>query len=100
MYEKIYSNSTPETVVPTSAIADYAKELKLNADTFNSCVENNEMKAAYDANWNEFAMFTQSRGTPGNLILNTKTGEWRLLLGAYPASEFQKNIDEMLAAAK
>ncbi len=102
MYEKIYSNSTPETVVPTSAIADYAKELKLNADKFDSCIENKEMAATYDANWNEFAIFAwaSNRGTPGNVILNTKTGEWRLLLGAYPASEFQKNIDEMLAAAK
>ena len=57
MYEKIYANSTPETVVPTSAIADYAKELKLNADKFDGCVENNEMKATYDANWSEFATF-------------------------------------------
>ena len=57
MYEKIYTNSTPETVVPTSAIADYAKELNLNADAFDACVENNEMKAVYDAYWNEFSMF-------------------------------------------
>lgn len=102
MYEKIFGNSTPEKVVATSAIADYAKELKLNADKFDGCIENNEMQAVYDANWNEFAMFAwaNNRGTPGNVILNTKTGEWKLLLGAYPATEFKANIDAMLAATK
>lgn len=36
-------------------------------------------------------------GTPGNVVVDTETGEYRVIAGAYPASEFVSNIDDMMA---
>ena len=32
-------------------------------------------------------------GTPWNVILNTESGEYVLVAGAYPTSEFEKTLD-------
>lgn len=35
-------------------------------------------------------------GTPGNILVDMKTGKARLISGAQPIANFKKNIDEML----
>lgn len=100
MYEKIYANSNSQKVVPTSAIVDYAKELNLSLDNFNNCVESKSFQLSYNANWDEFATFAlaSNRWTPGSVIINTETGEWRLLLGAQPIDAFKKQIFDLKLA--
>jgi hypothetical protein len=34
--------------------------------------------------------------TPWNVLINTKTGEYAKLPGAYPVSEFEKTINSLL----
>jgi protein-disulfide isomerase len=37
-------------------------------------------------------------GTPGNVLINNKTGEYQILPGAYPVDEFKKAIDSLKSA--
>lgn len=36
------------------------------------------------------------QGTPGTLVINNETGEYELIAGAYPISEFERVIDRLL----
>ena len=38
----------------------------------------------------------QVKESPGNILLDTKTGKTKLMPGAYPYEDFKKAIDEML----
>ena len=95
MYDKIMGQSTPEAPVANSKVASFATELGLNASQFNTCVESKELLSQYSANRQE-ALSLQSGGTPGNLIINNETGEYRLVSGAYPASTFTEIIGAWL----
>ena len=77
-----------------SQLTDLAKEIGINAQEFQSCLESekflSEVKA--DAESGANAGVT---GTPGNIIRNNKTGEVRFLPGAYPIEALQAAIDEL-----
>lgn len=36
------------------------------------------------------------QGTPGTVVINNETGEYELIAGAYPVSEFERVIDKLL----
>lgn len=91
MYDKIVGGSTPEAPVANAAVATFAKEIGLNATKFSTCVDTKELASIYAANRQE-ALSLNSGGTPGNLIINNETGEWKLVAGAYPADTFNQII--------
>ncbi len=95
MYDLIMGQSTPSTVVANSKIPEFAQQLGLNSSRFASCLEDKEFLADYQANWQEALSF-QSSGTPGNLIINNETGEYRLVSGAYPTDTFIQIIDQWM----
>ena len=92
MYTKILSNSTTSSVVPNEKVMEYAKELKINTSDLEECISKGDTKATYAANWAEFKTFTNSPGTPGNIVINNETGEWKLIAGAYPVDTFKQVI--------
>lgn len=94
MYQKILGGSTTSVPVPTSAIGDFAKDLKINTSDLEDCISKGDTKAQYAADWAEFKTFTNSPGTPGNIIINNETGEWKLIAGAYPVDTFKQLIGE------
>ena len=91
MFDQILGNSTPQAPTATGDIAAYAKTLGLNATKLATCIDTKKTEAIYSANWQEAISF-QSTGTPGNLIINNETGEWKLIAGAYPADSFNQVI--------
>ncbi len=92
MYQNIFTASTPDTVVPTAKIPDFAKTLGIDAAQLEACIKNGDTKSVYAANWAEFQTFTSSPGTPGNIVINNETGEWKLIAGAYPVDTFKQVI--------
>jgi protein-disulfide isomerase len=72
-----------------------AKELGLNANTFKTCLDNGEQVANVKAQMDGGTQAGVS-GTPGNILLNTKTGKTRLIPGAVPFEQIKVAIDEML----
>lgn len=94
MYDKIMgqSTSTQGGEVPVTKIPTFADELGLNTSNFKSCVDAKELLSTYSANWQEALTF-KSGGTPGNMIINKETGEYKLIAGAYPVDAFTAIID-------
>jgi len=72
-----------------------AKELGLDTVKFQACMESKKNIARFDAETAEGKKLG-AQGTPGTVIINNETGEYELIAGAYPASEFEKIIDKFL----
>lgn len=93
LYEKTQTGGTGFAL---DALVPLAKELGLNEAKFRSCLDSGKyaqkIKDQMDAG-------TQAgvSGTPGNILLNVKTGETRLIAGAVPFEQIKAAIDEMLA---
>ena len=74
-----------------------ATELSLNIDTFNTCVSEDKYADKVNKKMAEGQNMFAVRGTPGNVILNTETGEFKLISGAYPFDEFERTLKELMA---
>lgn len=83
------------TGIALSDLPDLAKEAGVNESKFTSCLESGKYaeKIKSDA---DMAASLGVSGTPGNILLDTKTGKTKLMPGAYPYEDFKKAIDEML----
>lgn len=95
MYSEILSQSTPQASIPTTKVMEIAQSLKINTSDLEACITNGDTKAQYAANWAEFQTFTQSPGTPGNIVINNETGKWKLIAGAYGSASFKQVIDSL-----
>ena len=95
MYKAILGGSTPQAAIAKDKVLDLAKGIWLDTTKLASCIEKGETKDAYASNWAEFQTFTSSPGTPGNIILNNETGEWKLIAGAYPVDTFKQIIAQL-----
>ncbi len=86
----------PKQDATVEGIKDIAAENGVNKETLTSCIDSgkftekvkNQMKVGQEV----FGI----TGTPGNIIINTETGEYEVISGAYPASAFEAIIDKML----
>lgn len=92
MYTKILWSSTTSAPVAKEKVDEFAKDLKLNTSDLADCIQKWDTKSTYAANWAEFQTFTDRPGTPGNIVINNETGEWKLIAGAYPVDTFKQII--------
>lgn len=72
-----------------------AKKIGLNESAFKTCLESGKYKDHINKDMSEGSAAGVT-GTPGNIVLNNKTGEAIALKGAKPLSSFETVIDEML----
>ncbi len=84
---------------PTANLQDtilgFARTVGLDEAKFTGCLAADKFKQMFTDE--EAAGQTAGvNGTPGNILIDMKTGNARLLSGAQPFEVFQKNIDEML----
>lgn len=83
--------------VPVDAVLkEAATSAGLDADALMACADEGKYADKIQASMSEGQSLFGVTGTPGNVVIDTQTGEYRVIAGAYPASEFIKNIDEML----
>ena len=76
-------------------LAPLAKEIWVNETKFKDCFDNAKTADALKADedlWKKFGV----TGTPGSVIVNNETGKYVLIAWAYPASEFEAKINELL----
>lgn len=72
-----------------------AKEAWIDTKKFQACIDSKRNIAVYDANTTEWKnLWVQ--WTPGNVIINNETGKYELIAWAYPESEFERVITELL----
>lgn len=77
------------------ALLPLAKELKLDGKKFQECVDSKKNITRFDAETAEGAKLGV-QGTPGTVVINNQTGEYELIAGAYPVSEFERVINKLL----
>lgn len=95
IFEKTTSNGTG---FPLENLVPLAKELGLNESKFKSCLDGgtyakhvqDDMSGGSAAGVN---------GTPGNIVVNLKTDENRVISGAVPFAIFKTAIDALLGSA-
>ncbi len=91
--ESIFAKGVPSQDVITAAV----KEVGLNADTIKKCVDSGKFKSRVDAHMAEGSSKFGVNGTPGNVIINTKTGKYEVVSGAQPEANFDAAIARLLA---
>ncbi len=92
VYERTTSNGTGFALDKLPALAS---EVGVNAAKFKECLDGgkyaDKVKQQMDA-----GTTAGITGTPGNIVLNTKTGDTRIIPGAVPFEQVKTVIDEML----
>lgn len=91
--ESIFAKGTPSQDVINAAV----KEAGLNADTVKKCVDSGKFKARVDAHMAEGSSKFGVNGTPGNVLINTKTGKYEVVSGAQPEANFDAAIVRLMA---
>ncbi len=71
-----------------------ASSIGIDADAFQNCLDSDEMAGRVQADFTEGASIGVI-GTPGNILLNTKTGKVRLVPGAVPEATLNAAIEEV-----
>lgn len=97
MHDKLFEgqsswgNQGPGVSVP--AFKQYAADLKLDTNKFNSCLDSEKYASEVDADMAEAGSYVS--GTPSFFIGNKKDG-FTLLVGAQPFQAFQQAIEDKL----
>ncbi len=88
---KIFASKNPalDNVIAT------ATAMGINTDDLKKCIDSNEMATRVSAEMNEGQKVFNVTGTPGNVILNTKTGKYVVIAGAYPQEAFTAAIAQV-----
>lgn len=94
-FDAIMDRSTQSSVMPVDQLVPLAKELKIDAAKFSACFDAKETKPLYDAYTAEGRKYGVS-GTPGTLLVDTETGKYELIAGAYPIDSFTQAVDGLL----
>jgi protein-disulfide isomerase len=83
---------------PTQAVVDeVVKSLGLDASAIKKCADNGKFKARVDAHMAEGSSKFGVNGTPGNVLINTKTGKYEVVSGAQPEANFDAAITRLMA---
>ncbi len=95
--DAVYAKTqTGGTGFALDALVPLAKEQGLNEAKFKQCLDSGKF-AQKVKDQQDAGTAAGVSGTPGNIILNVKTGETRLIAGAVPFEQIKTVIDEMLA---
>jgi len=83
--------------VNDSNISDIIKNANLDEKKINECVESEKYKDKVMAQTQEGRNNFGVKGTPGNVIIDLKTGKFVLIPGAYPFEKFDEEVQKLLA---
>ncbi len=92
VYERTTSNGTGFAL---DKLVPLAVELGLNEAKFKECLDSGKYATHVKADM-DGGTKAGVTGTPGNILLDTKTGKTRLIPGAVPFETMKSAIDEML----
>ncbi len=91
--ESVFAKGTPSQDVIDAVV----KELGQNPATVKKCVDANTFKSRVDAHMSEGSSKFGVNGTPGNVLINTKTGKYEVVSGAQPEANFDAALGRLLA---
>lgn len=95
-YKGIMERSTPQAAGSLADLPAIAKEAGVDVKEFAACTEKKtDALAVYAANTDEGHKYGVN-GTPGTLVIDTQTGKYQLIEGAYPFESFDAAVAGLL----
>lgn len=70
----------------------------INNEELTACIDSGKYTAKIDSHMKMWSETFGVTGTPGNILINTKTWEYAKLPGAYPVADFERTINNLLIA--
>lgn len=95
--DKIYEVTPSNNGLNADEIPTLAAQVGLNQASLKTCWDSEKYKAKVDAQY-QGGVKAGVNGTPGNILLNVKTGKKQLIPGAVPFETLKQAIDQMLAS--
>lgn len=92
IFERTSSNGTGFAL---EALVPLAKEIGIDEKKFSDCLDSGKYAEHVQQDMDE-GREAGVTGTPGNILVNNKTGEMKLLSGAQPFETFEVIIEKML----
>ena len=93
--DKIYEVTPSNNGLDLASLPDLATEVGLNKDEFEDCLNSGRQAQKVEEDY-QSGVKAGITGTPGNILLDTKTGERRLIPGAVPLSQLKEEIESLL----
>lgn len=94
--DKIFEVTPSNDGLDNTTLPDLAAEVGINKSAFQTCLDSGEMAGNVDDDY-QSGLKAGVTGTPGNILLDTETGESVLIPGAVPYPQLKQAIDDMLA---
>lgn len=91
--EGVFAKGTPTQDVIDTVL----KEIGVDAKKVKTCVDSSKFKERINASQSEGSSKFGVNGTPGNVLINTKTGKYEVVSGAQPEANFDAAIGRLLA---
>jgi protein-disulfide isomerase len=95
IYDFVEALFASEDITPTGTIAA-AASVGLDADAIQTCMDAGDKTDIVAAQMATAQNTFGVNGTPGNVLINTSTGEYRVVSGAQPYAAFVTAIEELL----
>ncbi len=83
------------THIDMAQVKTIALQTGIDESDYQSCLDSGRHSATVDAQLN-LGLSSGVQGTPGNIILNVKTGQTQLIPGALPQQQLESVIDQIL----
>ncbi|MBI4129789.1 DsbA family protein [Candidatus Roizmanbacteria bacterium] len=94
--DKIFEVSPTNNGLNLDDLPKLAAEVGINQNAFKTCLDSGKYADHVAADY-QSGLKSGVSGTPGNILLDTTTGNKKLIPGALPFENFKKEIDSMLA---
>lgn len=78
------------------SITKVALELGVSQPTLQQCMNDKTIAQRVEKELTEWNSLFGVTGTPATVVLNTKTGKWKLISGALPYASFEAAIKELM----
>lgn len=93
--DKIFEVTASNNSLNLDDLPKLAGDVGLNQSAFRTCLDSGKYADHVESDY-QSGIKASVDGTPGNILLDTKTGETKLIPGALPFEQFKIEIDAML----
>ena len=94
-YNYAFKQSLGEKNDSVDDILGFAAEKWVDTAAAQACIDNGDSKDIVAKKFSTGQQLFGITGTPGNVLLNTTTGEYEVVSGAYPADTFETAIEKL-----
>jgi len=96
LIDKIFETTPSNNGLNISDLPKLASEIGIDESAFKSCLDSGKYTQHVEDDY-QSGIKAGVTGTPGNILLDTKTGDTRLIPGAVPYPQLKQAIDDMLS---